>query len=162
LPTQAIARRSALDLSYLKMRIALQTIVLKVMHENGIDAFVNPENTLPPYKLGGPTEPTVNNRGTASCCAQFTALLGGPEIDVPAGYITTVYEPQYVLSPDKKTYTSVTGEVASKLPHPMPISLMVWAGPGSDSTVIKVSSAYEAATRHRTPPPAFGPLARSK
>ena len=155
-------RGKADQLSYLKMRIALQTIVLKVMHENGIDAFVNPENTLPPYKLGGPTEPTVNNRGTASCCAQFTALLGGPEIDVPAGYITTVYEPQYVLSPDKKTYTSVTGEVASKLPHPMPISLMVWAGPGSDSTVIKVSSAYEAATRHRTPPPAFGPLAKRK
>lgn len=150
------------QLSYLKMRIALQTAVLKVMYENGIDAFVNPENTLPPYKLGGPTEPTVNNRGTASCCAQFTALLGGPEIDVPAGYVTTVYEPQYVLSADKKSYSSVTGEVESKLPHPMPISLMVWAGPGSDSTVIKVSSAYEAATQHRVPPPAFGPIGKSK
>jgi amidase len=149
------------DMSYLKLRTALQTIVLKVMYENGIDAFVNPENTLPPYKLGGPTEPTVNNRGTASCCAAFTALLGGPEIDVPAGYTTTVYEPQFVLSADKKTYRSVTGDVETKLPHPMPISLMVWAGPGGDSTVIKVSSAYEAATKHRVPPPAFGPV-RSK
>jgi amidase len=146
------------QLSYLKMRIALQHVVLKVMYENGIDAFVNPENTLPPYKLGGPSEPTINNRGTASCCAQFTALLGGPEIDVPAGYTTTVYEPQFVLSADKKTYTSVTGQVESKLPNPMPISLMVWAGPGGDATVIKVSSAYEAATKHRVPPPAFGPV----
>lgn len=150
------------QLSYLKMRIALQTVVLKVMYENGIDAFVNPENTLPPFKLGGATEPTVNNRGTASCCAQFTALLGAPEIDVPAGYTTTVYEPQYVLSADKKTYTSVTGKVESKLAHPMPISMMVWGGPGSDSTVIKVSSAYEAATKHRVPPPAFGPVAKRK
>jgi hypothetical protein len=150
------------QLSYLKMRIALQHVVLKVMYENGIDAFVNPENTLPPYKLGGPSEPTVRNRGTASCCAQFTALLGGPEIDVPAGFTTTVFEPQYVLSADKKSYGSVTGQVESRLPHPMPISLMVWAGPGGDATVIKVSSAYEAATRHRVPPPAFGPVARKK
>jgi amidase len=151
-------RGDAEDMSYLKVRLALQTIVLKVMYENGIDAFVNPENTLPPYLLGGPTEPTVSNRGTASCCAAFTALLGGPEIDVPAGYTTTVFEPQFVLSEDKKTYREVTGEVESKLPHPMPISLMVWAGPGGDSTVIKVSSAYEAATKHRVPPPAFGPV----
>jgi amidase len=72
-----------------------------------------------------------------------------------------VYEPQFVLSADKKTYRSVTGDVETKLPHPMPISLMVWAGPGGDSTVIKVSSAYEAGTKHRVPPPAFGPV-RSK
>jgi amidase len=154
-------RGSPDEMSYLKVRIALQTIVLKVMHENGIDAFVNPENTLPPYILGGATEPTVNNRGTASCCAQFTALLGAPEIDVPAGYTTTVFEPQLVLTPDKKRYVSVTGEVESKLPHPMPISLMVWGGPGSDSTVIKVSSAYEVATKHRVPPPAFGPVGKA-
>lgn len=145
-------------MSYLKLRIALQTIVLKVMHENGIDAFVNPENTLPPYKLGGATEPTVNNRGTASCCAQFTALLGGPEIDVPSGFTTTTFDPQYELSADRKTYRSVTGQVESKLPHPMPISLMIWSAPGEDATVVKIASAYEAATRHRMPPPAFGPL----
>jgi Asp-tRNA(Asn)/Glu-tRNA(Gln) amidotransferase A subunit family amidase len=145
-------------MSYLKMRYVLQLVVLKVMHENGIDAFVNPENTLPTPKIGGPTEPTVNDRATASCCAQFTALLGGPEIDVPAGYNQVVFEPQYVLSADKTRYRSVTGKVRSKLPHPMPISLMVWAGPGSDPDVIKVASAYEAATHHRKPPPAFGPL----
>jgi amidase len=40
----------------------------------------------------------------------------------------------------------------------MPVSLMFWAGPGYDSDVIKVASAYEAATHHRVPPPAFGPL----
>jgi amidase len=40
----------------------------------------------------------------------------------------------------------------------MPISLMFWSGPGSDADVIKVASAYESATHHRVPPPAFGPL----
>jgi Asp-tRNA(Asn)/Glu-tRNA(Gln) amidotransferase A subunit family amidase len=39
--------------------------------------------------------------------------------------------------------------------------MMFWAGPGSDSAVIKAASAYESATHHRVPPPSFGPL-RSK
>ena len=144
--------------SFLKMQTVLRLVVLKVMHENGIDAFVNPENTLPHYKIGGPTEPGVKNRGTASCCSVFTGMLGGPEIDVPAGYNQIVYDPQFVLSEDKTEYDSVTGTVQSLLPHPMPISMMVWAGPGNEPELIKIASAYEAATHHRTPPPDFGPL----
>jgi amidase len=145
-------------ISYIEMQSVFRMIVLKVMYENKIDAFVNPEQTTPPYLLGGAPEPDVNNRASNSCCSAPGSLLGAPEADVPAGYVTTVYNPQYVLSADKKEYTPVTGTVESKLPHPMPISLMIWAGPGSDSDVIKVASAYEAATHHRVPPPAFGPL----
>lgn len=37
--------------------------------------------------------------------------------------------------------------------------MMIWSGPGSDADVIKIGSAYEAATKHRIPPPDFGPLA---
>jgi amidase len=144
---------------YTKMQSVMRMVIDKVMHENGIDAFVNPENTLPPFKLGGPTEPTVNDRGTASCCMGFTAVAGVPEIDVPAGYTTVVYEPQYVLSADKSSYDSITGTVESKLPHPMPISLMFWTGAGNDAAVIKAASAYEAATHHRKPPAGFGPIA---
>ena len=36
------------------------------------------------YLLGGAPEPEVNGRGSQSCCQQFTALLGGPEADIPA------------------------------------------------------------------------------
>lgn len=100
----------------------------------------------------------MDNRGTASCCQQFTALLGGPEIDVPAGYNQIVYEPQYRLSADKKQYVTVTGTERSLLPVPMPISMMIWGGPGSEPEVIRIASAYEAATHHRVPPPRFGPL----
>jgi Asp-tRNA(Asn)/Glu-tRNA(Gln) amidotransferase A subunit family amidase len=146
------------EMSYLKMRIVLQHVVQKVMLENDIDVFVNPENTLPPPKIGGPAEPAIRNRGAASCCQAFTALLGGPEIDVPAGYTQIAYEPKYELSADGKSYRSVTGTAPSRLPYPMPISLMVWSGPGSDPEVITVASAYEAATNHRVPPAAFGPV----
>lgn len=41
--------------SFLKMQTVLRLVVLKVMYENDIDAFVNLENTLPHYKVGGPT-----------------------------------------------------------------------------------------------------------
>jgi Asp-tRNA(Asn)/Glu-tRNA(Gln) amidotransferase A subunit family amidase len=145
-------------ISFLKMQSVLRMVILKVMHENDIDVFVNPEQTTAPYLLGGAPEPEVNNRPSLSCCGGFTPLAGAPEIEVPAGYVTTTFDPKYALSSDKKLYYPVTGDVKTKLPHPMPLSLMFWAGPGSDSDVIKVASAYEAATHHRVPPANFGPL----
>jgi len=151
-------REAPNSVSYLKMQAVLRMVILKVMYENNIDVFVNPEQTTAPYKLGGASEPPVNDRPTISCCTAFTALLGGPEMDVPAGYTQIAYDPQYVLTPDKKEYIEVTGDVESRLPHPMPVSMMFWSGPGSDSAVIKAASAYESATHHRVPPPAFGPL----
>jgi len=151
-------RQTPDTVSYLKMQAVLRMVILKVMYENNIDVFVNPEQTTAPYKLGYAGEPPVNDRPTISCCTAFTALLGGPEMDVPAGYTQITYDPQYVLTPDKKEYVMVTGQVESRLPHPMPISMMIWAAPGSDPAVIKVASAYESATHHRVPPPAFGPV----
>lgn len=148
--------------NYLEMQSVMRMIVEKVMHENHIDVFVNPEQTLPPYLLGGAPEPEVNNRPSNSCCQIFTALIGGPEADVPAGFVTTVYNPKYQLSADKKEYVPVSGTVQEKLAHPMPISMMFWSGPGSDSDVIKVASAYESATHHRSPPPEFGPVTAKK
>jgi amidase len=145
-------------ISHLKMQSVLRLIVHKVMHENGIDAFVNPENTLPPFKLGQASEPTVDHRDSNGYGQGFTPMMGAPEIEVPAGYIQLAYDPQYALSADKTKYVTVTGATPSKLSHPMPISLAVWAGPGDDPAVIKVASAYEAATHHRVPPPAFGPI----
>jgi amidase len=144
------------------MQSVVRMIILKVMYENKIDVFVNPEHTTTPYLLGGALEREVNDRGSQSCCQGFTALLGSPEVDVPAGYVTTTYDPKYVLSADKTQYIAVTGDVESKLPHPTPISMMFWGGPGTDADVIKAASAYEAATHHRVPPPAFGPLPVSK
>jgi Asp-tRNA(Asn)/Glu-tRNA(Gln) amidotransferase A subunit family amidase len=113
-------REPAGSVSYLKMQAVLRMIVQKVMDENGIAAFVNPEQTTPPYKLGGPGEPPVNNRGSNSCCEGFTALLGGPEIDLPAGFTQVVYEPQYRLTADGREYEAVTGTVKSMMQYPCP------------------------------------------
>ncbi len=44
------------------------------------------------------------------------------------------------------------------LPNALPASLMFFAGPGDEPQVLRVASAYEAATQHRVSPEGFGPL----
>ena len=84
-------------ISYLEMQSVLRMIILKVMYENKIDVFVNPEQTTAQYLLGNAPEPEVNGRGSQSCCQMFTALLGGPEADVPAGYNQISLRPDICL-----------------------------------------------------------------
>jgi Asp-tRNA(Asn)/Glu-tRNA(Gln) amidotransferase A subunit family amidase len=131
-----------------------RTVLLKVMQENGIDLFVHPENTVPTPKILGPNVGTNSLEG-------ITPALQIPRIVVPAGYNQIVYEPQFALSPDRTNYVSVlpSGTSQSQLPHPMPIAITFFAGQGDEPALLKVGSAYEAATKHRAPPPAFGPVA---
>lgn len=131
-----------------------RTVLLKVMRENGIDLFVHAENTLPTPKILGP------NVGATSLDG-ITPLLGIPRVVVPAGYNKIIYEPRFALNPDRTNYISVLpeGTLQSELPHPMPIAITFFAGQGEEPTLLKAASAYEAATKHRVPPPAFGPVA---
>ncbi len=137
-----------------KMRYVLNLVVNKVMYQNDIDVLVNAGvNTLPLAKIGGPTEPTI-----PFARAVMTDNGGFPEIIIPAGFNQVVYEPQFALSADNTSYSSVTGTVQSLLRHPLPFSIMFWAGAGEEPALIEVASTYEAATNHRVPPPAFGPV----
>ncbi|MCH2472266.1 MAG: amidase [Gemmatimonadetes bacterium] len=142
----------------MKMREVMRLVLVKVMRENRLDVLVNPENTVPHQKLGGPSEPSVNGRSASGATQAITALLGVPEIVVPAGFNQVVYEPRFVLNAARNDYNAVTGDARSLLDTPLPVSMMFWAGPGDEAAVLKAASAYEAATRHRLPPPAFGPL----
>lgn len=141
-----------------RMREAARLAMLNVMYENGVDLFVAPENTLPHRKIGGASEPSVNRRGASGATQTLTALLGIPEIVVPAGYNQIVYEPSFALSADGTDYENVSGSEATLLPQPMPVSLMFWAGPGDEPKLLLAASSYEAATHHRKAPEDFGPL----
>ncbi len=141
-----------------KMREVMRLVVQKVMRQNNIDVLVNPVNTSPVGKIGGPSEPAVNDRPSGRF--PYSADWGIPEIAVPAGFNEVVYEPKFALSADKTNYSSVTSTVKSSLPHPLPISIAFWAGPGDEPALIKVASAYEAATKHRKPPAGFGTVPR--
>ena len=150
--------RSEGNTERMTMRAVLQLALARVMRVNRLDVLVNPENTLPHQKVGGPSEPSVNGRGASGSTQTITALIGVPEIVVPAGFNDVVYEPRFVLNAAGDRYDAVPGYERSLLDTPLPISMMFWAGPGEEAAVLKAASAYEAATRHRVPPPAFGPL----
>ncbi len=140
----------------IKMREVFRMAVLKVMYENKIDLFVHPNLTVPQWKIGVDREPTTADRRAAG--PSITDLLGVPEVIIPEGFDDRVYEPQYVLSPDKTRYTLVTGNVASKMRVAMPFSINFWAGPGDEAVVFRAALAYEGRTQHRVPPGDFGGL----
>jgi amidase len=141
----------------IKMREVLRLVVLKVMRENNLDVLVNPTTTVPPARIGYAGQPQINSRPAGRFST--SANLGIPEITVPAGFNTVIYEPEFVLNAAKTDYVATANnDRRSTLVRALPVGLSFWGGPGDEDVILKVAAAYEAATRHRTPPPAFGEL----
>jgi hypothetical protein len=127
--------------------------MMKVIYENDIDAFVYPENTVPPNKIGGPLVGSGSLGG-------ITPFMQIPQVVVPAGFNQIIYEPEFALNEAKTNYVSVIppGTNQTLMRNPMPISILFFSGQGEEPKLLKIASAYEAATHHRAPPPDFGPL----
>jgi hypothetical protein len=78
---------------------------------------------------------------------------------VPAGYVTTVYDQVFTLSDDGMRYASGPAAAPTILSEPgLPFSLVFRAEPGREDLLLQIASAYEAASRRRIQPPAFGSL----
>ena len=150
--------RSAGITRRVKMREVMRLVLLNVLHRNDIDVLVNPTITVPPVRIGYAGEPSVNDRPTGRF--PTSANLGIPEITVPAGFNRIVYDPEYVLNENRDGYDNVTGRRRTVLDAPLPVGISFWAGPGDEPIVLRVASAYEAATKHRRPPPDFGAVGR--
>jgi amidase len=74
--------------------------------------------------------------------------------------VTTVYDPVFSLSADGKRYVSTPSHTPTTIPEPgLPFSLVFRAEPGREDVLLAIASAYEAGSRRRIPPPAFGPVA---
>jgi Asp-tRNA(Asn)/Glu-tRNA(Gln) amidotransferase A subunit family amidase len=132
------------------MRFAVQQIVLQGMEEMHLDALLSPTGNVPPYILGQPLEPTLNGRGASIW--SFLGTQGFPELGVPAGFTTQVYD--RVRDGAAPGGTRLVGPVTAKLP----LSVMFFARPFGEPTLFRIASAYESATHHRIPPPDFGPI----
>jgi amidase len=82
----------------------------------------------------------------------------------------TVYDPVFALSPDGKRYVSVPSDTPTTLPPPgLPFSLVFRAEPGKEraepgkeDVVLRIAATYEAASKRRIVPPAFGALSNRR
>jgi hypothetical protein len=73
--------------------------------------------------------------------------------------VTTAYDPVFRLSDDRKRYVPAPTDTPTKITAPgLPFSLVFRAEPGREDIALKIASSYEAASKRRVPPPAFGPL----
>jgi hypothetical protein len=143
----------------MKRREVMRMVALKVLRQNHIDVFVNPPLAELPGKIG---QPAGGITGAFTSGHGYGAALGIPEVFVPAGFADTVYEPTFKLNEDATEYDGTPGTTPLKLSSPLPFNIAFWAGPGDESLILKVASAYEAATHHRKPPAAFGPLPKEQ
>jgi len=138
----------------MKRRDTLRMVMLKVLQQNKIDVFVNPVNLALQGKIGGASVTGGGGGGFG-----YGAMLGIPEVFVPAGFAASIYDLEFTLAKDGKKYEAKESTTATQLGGiGLPYNIGFWAGPGDETTLLKVGSAYEAATHHRKPPPAFPPV----
>jgi amidase len=137
------------------LRELLRRAEMKVILENRLDVVVRLHTSLPPGKIGLAPQPGPG--GTQRGELRFGPYAGLTEVLVPAGYVTTVYDPTFVLSADKKSYAATNNNEATTLAAPgLPFSLVFRAEPGAEDRILRIASAYEAASKRRVPPPGFG------
>jgi amidase len=146
---EAAERATVLDTSLrLQSRFALQNLLLQCMQEQRLDALVSPMSTIPPRKLTAPREPNANGRSPIGW--SLIGQQGFPAITVPAGFTTEIWE----RVRDGNGGTRLVGPVKASLP----VGVDFIARPFDEAMLFRIASAFEGATRHRKPPPDFGPL----
>ncbi|MBV9530218.1 MAG: hypothetical protein JO283_03860 [Bradyrhizobium sp.] len=140
------------------LRELLRRLDMLVILENRLDALVRLHTPLPPAKIGGAHDP-LGGRNNLRPESFYGPNAGLTEVLIPAGYVTTIYDPVFALNPDRTRYVSVRSDTPTVIPEPgLPFSLVFRAEPGKEDVLLKIAASYEAASKRRIPPPAFGPL----
>jgi Asp-tRNA(Asn)/Glu-tRNA(Gln) amidotransferase A subunit family amidase len=136
------------------LRELLRHADMMVILENKLDALLRLHTPWPPGLIGQPHQYDIpHNLAPESLSGPNAGLT---EVLVPAGYVTTVYDPIFGLSADGTRYVSVASHTPTQLPSPgLPFSFVFRAEPGKEDVLLRIASAYEAASRRRIPPPLF-------
>jgi Asp-tRNA(Asn)/Glu-tRNA(Gln) amidotransferase A subunit family amidase len=139
------------------LRELLRRADMMVILENKLDALVRLHTPWPPGLIGHAYQYNIPSNLTPESLSGPNAGL--TEVLIPAGYVTTVYDPVYKLTDDGKRYVSQASDKPTKIPEPgLPFSLVFRCEPGKEDVVLRIASAYEVASKRRIPPPNFGPL----
>ena len=156
-PRNPVGGRQGVD-ERIMLRELLRRVDMMVLLENRLDALVRLHTPFPPGKIGGAYQPGLP--GNLRPETFYGPNAGLTEVLIPAGFVTTVYDPVFALSPEGTRYVPVPSDTPTLVPEPgLPFSLVFRAEPGREDVLLKIASSYEAASRRRIPPPAFGPLA---
>jgi Asp-tRNA(Asn)/Glu-tRNA(Gln) amidotransferase A subunit family amidase len=165
---------------------SLRRILYKVMADNNLDALVYVYTTVPPplvypsrvpdafnsrleprmLKAGTrlsdpklvPGEATLKTdldlyRGAAgSWAVNLSPVSGFPAIVVPAGFTREVFD----RVPDASDPNG--SRLDGPKPDQLPVAMEFLARPFDEALLFEIASAYDARTKHRRPPQAFGPL----
>jgi amidase len=143
---------TALDLAAtFQNRRAYQTIVLQCMAMQNLDALVYDSGIDVAPILGAPTEPSKNNSPNANSIWGVLGANGFTTMNVPSGFTTLVYD-------RVRDASAPGGTRLMPVPAKVPMGITFLARPFDEPMMLKIASAYEAATHHRIPPPDFGPL----
>lgn len=171
---------------YLLRIQTMRQVMLKVMADNNLDAFVYVNTTVPahiilPNRLAATvnarTEPSVLKAGTklsnpslvpdepvlktdldtfrgpgAAWAVHLSPMTGFPAVIIPAGFTREVYD--RVPDASDPQGSRLVGPVAVQLP----VSMEFLGRPFGDAKLLEVAAGYEAGTKHRRPPPGFGPV----
>ena len=141
----------------LKLRELLRRLEMKVMQENRLDLVVRLHYSLPPGRIG--LAPQPQPRGDVRGEIRMGPHAGETEVLIPAGFVHTVYDAIFTLSPDTKRYIPTVNNTPATVPGPgLPFSLVFRAEPGREDVILKVASAYQMASKRRVPPPMYKPL----
>jgi Asp-tRNA(Asn)/Glu-tRNA(Gln) amidotransferase A subunit family amidase len=155
-PRNPLGGRQGVD-ERIMLRELLRRVDMMVILENKLDALVRLHTPWPPGLIGHPHQYDIpSNLAPESLTGPNAGLT---EVLIPAGYVTTVYDPVFALNADATRYVSKPSHTPTTLPEPgLPFSLVFRVEPGKEDLLLKVASAYERASRRRIPPPDFGPL----
>jgi amidase len=155
-PRNALGGRQGVS-ERIMLRELLRRVDMMVILENHLDALVRLHTPWPPALIGGAYQYDIVSNLTPESLSGPNAGL--TEVLIPAGYVTTVYDPVFSLSSDGTRYVSAPSHTPTTIPEPgLPFSLVFRAEPGKEDVLLRIASAYEAASNRRIPPPAFGPL----
>jgi Asp-tRNA(Asn)/Glu-tRNA(Gln) amidotransferase A subunit family amidase len=156
-PRNPLGGRQGVD-ERIMLRELLRRLDMLVIMENRLDALVRLHTPLPPAKIGGAWDPEggPNNLRMESFYGPNAGLT---EVLIPAGYVREAWDPVFELNADGTRYLPAPAAAPTALPAPgLPFSLVFRAEPGREDAVLRIASSYEAASKRRVPPPAFGPL----
>jgi Asp-tRNA(Asn)/Glu-tRNA(Gln) amidotransferase A subunit family amidase len=155
-PRNPLGGRQGVD-ERIMLRELLRRVDMMVIYENRLDALVRLHTPWPPGIIGGARQHSTPNNLRPE--TQNGPNAGLTEMLVPGGYVTTVYDPKFVLSPDGTKYLEVQSDEPTRVAGPgLPFSLVFRAEPGKEDVLVRIASTYEAASRRRIPPPRFGAI----